>query len=52
MPKSGNPWKKLSTKYEIIIIILDQVQEIKDFIKFHGKKSKNKDNKRKNYKSI
>ena len=52
MPKSGNPWKKLSTKYENIMIILDQVQETKNFIKFHGKKSRKKDNKRKNCRNI
>lgn len=52
MPKSGNPWKKLSTKYDRILMKLDLVQEIKNFIKFHGKKSKKKDNKKKNYKNI
>ena len=52
MPKSGNPWKKLSTKYENIMINLDQVQETKNLLKFRGKKNRNKDNKRKNYKNI
>ena len=51
MPKSGNPWKKFSTKY-YIIPILEQVQEQEDLIMFHGKKDKKRNNKKKNYKII